>query len=163
MRVELATLDDIPRLNELYSRCSESMKRKYGLNHWDSVYPQDLLAKRINEGQVYLVHKRDKFVASFMLVKEYPQPYIDALAVDSRPFTYLNRLAVFPELQGQGIGKWCMGQLESLAAKSGSEVLRFDILADYPQLRDFYTKLGYVQIGEGRTRRFSVQFYEKPL
>ncbi len=163
MNYKLATLNDVERINDLYFKCSENMKQKFGLNHWDSPYPQDLLESRIKNNCVYVAYDDDLFIATFMVVKEYPQPYIDAIGDDNIPFRYANRLAVLPELQGRGIGKWGMAQMEQISMDLGAKVLRLDALSNHEILLRFFKNLGYEITGIGKTRRFQVVFHQKFL
>ena len=39
---------------------------------------------------------------------------------------YVNWRAVLPELQGQGIGTWCMHEIELVAQQEGCQAIRLD-------------------------------------
>lgn len=152
------------KINNIYFACSEDMKENYNLDHWDNPYPQDTLKRRINNGLVYkVIDDSGEFIGTFMLEKEYPQPYVDAAEPDDKSFRYLNRLAITPTIQSKGIGSKVLKQAEEIAKSEGAEVMRLDFLADYEQLEGFYLKHGYKHTGEGKTRRFTIAFMEKEL
>lgn len=160
---EIATLGDIDSLNKLFLLCSENMIKLFDLHHWENQYPQDLLKSRIENNLVYKVVSDGNMIGCFMLEKDYPQPYLDAVPIDDKPFRYLTRLALLPELQQKGIGSDILKKSEDIAIKNGAVIMRLDMLENYEQLFRFYVKNGYKKIGTGHTRRYTIAFMEKDL
>ena len=55
----------------------------------------------------------------------------------------MTRLAVLPEAQGRGIGRWCMARAEALARERGCAFLRLDVHGGHTGLAQFYQGQGY--------------------
>lgn len=164
MEIKHANISDLQKINDLYFACSEDMKYRYNLNHWENPYPQETLIRRIEEGLVYkIISESGNFIGTFMLEKEHPQPYIDAANPDNTSFRYLTRLAVSPSVQSKGVGSYALKEAENIAKSEGAEVMRLDFLANYEQLEKFYLKHGYKHTGKGNTKRFTISFMEKKL
>jgi GNAT superfamily N-acetyltransferase len=109
-----AKLDELEAVHKILKQCGQDMKMRLGLGHWDPPYPLDLLRKAAQERRVYIVLSKEQIVATFTLGTEAPAYYRTipglwgAWNPVGEPAMYVNRLAVLPEFQGQGIGTWCM-------------------------------------------------------
>ena len=68
-----------------------------------------------------------------------------------------------PILQGRGLGKWCMYQVEKIARNHGSKAVRFDGLNSHPWLKKFYEKLGYLPRGIVKPKQWDLLCFEKIL
>ena len=101
------------------------MKTRLVLGHWDPPYPLHLFRKSAEERDVYAVLDGDQLIATFTIGTDEPSYYrtiprlCESWDASGEPALYLNRLAVFPELQGQGIGTWCMQTIEQIALVEG--------------------------------------------
>ncbi|HEY6541645.1 MAG TPA: GNAT family N-acetyltransferase, partial [Ktedonobacteraceae bacterium] len=113
-------------------------------------YPLHLMRQSAQEKRVYAVLDKEQVIATFTLGTQAPS-YYDQLgdiweSMQARAF-YLNRLAVLPHLQGQGIGSWCLARVEQFASQEQYEAIRFDAYARHGKLLDFYQKAGYYPRG----------------
>ncbi|TMF51354.1 MAG: GNAT family N-acetyltransferase [Chloroflexi bacterium] len=145
--------DEVEPLHEMLRKCGQNMKARLGLGHWDPPYPLHLFRKSAEERDVYAVLDGNQLVATFTIGTDEPSYYRtipgvwESWDVSGEPALYLNRLAVFPELQGQGIGTWCTQTIEQIALARGCEAVRFDAYDKHLQLLKFYDKLGYRRRG----------------
>jgi GNAT superfamily N-acetyltransferase len=99
---------------------------------------------------VYAVLDQGQAIATFTIGTQAPSYYDqlgDIWASMQARVLYLNRLAVLPRLQGQGIGSWCLARIEQFAREEQFEAIRFDAYARHVKLLDFYQKAGYHQRG----------------
>ncbi|MEE9253373.1 MAG: GNAT family N-acetyltransferase, partial [Pseudomonadales bacterium] len=76
---------------------------------------------------------------------------------------YLTNMAVRPEVQRRGIGRWIMGQIEDLARGSGCGAVRFDAYDADAGAGEFYQKCGYACVHRGSIGGTALQFYERTL
>jgi GNAT superfamily N-acetyltransferase len=141
--------DEIEIVHEILKQCGQDMKARLGLGHWDPPYPLDLLRKSAQERLISIVLNDEQIVATFTLGMEAP-PYYRTIpglwhAWNPRgePAMYVNRLAVRPEFQGQGIGTWCVREIEGVAHQAGCEAIRLDAYDKYDKLVAWYQHLGY--------------------
>ena len=154
--------DKIDELHSVLSKCGEDLKRQ-GLDHWDPPYPLESLRKDAEERRVYRI-RLDRMLAGTFTIGTEALEYYDA-DIWSSPEAkaiYASHLAILPELQGQGIGTWCMGEIERIAAEDGLAV-RLDGYEKHEHLLRFYDSLGYVRRGVVEHRgRPLVCFEKKP-
>ncbi len=141
--------DEAENIHAILRLCGLDMQERLGLRHWVPPYPLEALRCSTQERQVYAVFLEDRMVATFTVGTVIPLYYrkIPAIwqlwSVFTPKALYVNRLAVLPSFQGQGIGRWCMQCIESLALTQGYDVIRLDTYGKHLGLLTFYTKLGY--------------------
>jgi GNAT superfamily N-acetyltransferase len=144
---------EVEALYEILNKCGQDMKVRLGLSHWDPPYPLELMRKSAEERRVYAVYNDALLVATFTVGTQPPVYYRTIPGVweswDSAgvPALYANRLAVLPELQGQGIGTWCMQEYERIAFVEEYNAIRLDTDDKHLNLLTWYEKLGYLWRG----------------
>ncbi len=140
---------EVEAVHEIMKQCGQDMKERLGLGHWDPPYPLALLRTSAKERRVYAVLTDEQLVATFTVGKEPPSYYHTIAGVweswdpSGEPALYVNRLAVLPALQGQGIGTWCMQEIEQMASREGYEAIRLDAYGNHLKLVEWYQHLGY--------------------
>lgn len=72
----------------------------------------------------------------------------------------LKNLAVAPEWQGQGIGKWMVGELCRMCRERGAQALRAGT-GESPKTMGFYRACGFVPCG--REPDFFLRNYDHPI
>ncbi|HLX56601.1 MAG TPA: GNAT family N-acetyltransferase [Ktedonobacteraceae bacterium] len=149
LKLRKAGPNEIEALHEILRQCGQDMKVRLGLGHWDPPYPLELMRKSVEERSVYAVHNDEQLVATFTVGTQAPTYYRTIPGVweswdaAGEPALYANRLAVLPEIQGQGIGTWCMQEYERIARVEGYEAIRLDAYDKHLRLLAWYEKLGY--------------------
>jgi GNAT superfamily N-acetyltransferase len=135
---------EIEPVYEILKLCGGDMKSKLGLTHWHPPYPIQLLRRDAEHRSVYTVSGDDQIIATFTIDTRPLEYYYPALwKTPEHRAMYVSHLAVLPQLQGKGIGSWCMNEIENIAAESGCRAVRLDAYEKYKQLLQFYDKLGY--------------------
>lgn len=140
------------------------MHKKFGFSHWYPFMDLETFKRSLEGKKLYGVYQHDLIIATFNLSPSPRNYYYDELW--SNPCAkalYLGQLAITPEYQKQGIGKWCMMQIEKLTLDFGSKVVRFDALNEHPWLKRFYEKLGYCICGIVKPNRWELVCFEKYL
>ena len=142
--------DEVEAVHDILRQCGEDMKERFGLTHWIPPYPLHLMRQSAQEKRVYAVLDKAQVIATLTLGTQAPS-YYDQLgdiweSMQARAL-YLNRLAVLPHLQGQGIGSWCLARIEQFASEEHYEAIRFDAYARHVKLLEFYQKAGYHRRG----------------
>jgi GNAT superfamily N-acetyltransferase len=159
---DLATID---ALHAILAVCGRELHLRFGLAHWDPPYPLEQLREEAGTRALYAVRdENDLPVATFTLGPTPIPAYPASLwTPGSEPALYLNRLAVLPSLQGRGLGRLCMQEIESLARAGGYRALRFDALFEHPTLGAFYRSLGYAERGPFQIGPWPVVCFERVL
>lgn len=85
--------------------------------------------------------------------------------VDDEPVPTVERLAVVPERQGEGIATRLLDRVEALARARGDERLRLTTFEDHPFLLAWYDSRGYEPVDCPDRPAWSYEFVsmEKPL
>lgn len=156
--------ESIISLHTLLTDCGKTMTKTLNLTHWNPFMDLEKFKILIKNKDLYGVYQNTIAVATFNLSNVPRDYYFDKLWSNSKEKAfYLGQLGIKPHLQGQGIGKWCMHQIEHLAQKAGSKAIRFDGLSKHPWLKEFYEKLGYQVCGTVKPAQWELICFEKVL
>jgi ribosomal protein S18 acetylase RimI-like enzyme len=135
-----------------------------GYGNWDPPYPLERVERDIVEREVWLVRRDGAPIATYTLATSAVRPYAPAPWTDvDAHAVYLNRLAVAPALQGQGIGAECLEAVATRARLLGARAVRCDVLAANAPLRDFYERHGYRLRGTRSPSGWAFACYERVL
>jgi len=160
---------EVEPLHEILRLCGLDIQSRFGLAQWIPPYPLELMQRDAEQKSVYAVLDGDRTVATFTVGTQPPFYYDPSLSeFPNAKAMYLNRLAVLPEMQGHGLGTWCMQIIDRLAVDSGCALLRFDTYDKNLKLIDFYRGLGYQERGSRtfntpRHGETGAVFFEKVL
>jgi GNAT superfamily N-acetyltransferase len=147
LAIRVATPADAGAVHALLAAAGRALAAQ-GYRNWESPYSLDHILRAIGEGALYVAHADGALVGTHMLratpvIAYVPSPWAD----DAAPARYLNRMAVTPAWQGQGIGGRLLAHVEEQARGAGARVVRCDVLAANRRLRDFYERAGYRACG----------------
>jgi GNAT superfamily N-acetyltransferase len=148
MEIEKVGPEQVTELRAILEACGLDMQARFGLTHWIPAYPLHLMQQDAANKSVYAVRENQHAIATFTLGTQAPAYY--DMTVWQEPDAsalYVNRLAVLPAHQGQGIGRWCMQQIEQLARAQQCSAVRLDVYHKHLTLCDFYRHLGYQERG----------------
>jgi ribosomal protein S18 acetylase RimI-like enzyme len=168
-QVRVALPADVDDVFELLAAAGLQLAA-HGFNNWVKPYPRSRIEADIAEGALFVVraigaeHDVGRLVATFALratpVRQYdPAPWTDPDA----PARYLNRLAVDPQQERRGIGRWCLARIAELSAAEGAVAVRCDVLAANERLCRFYEGAGYVARGTRGHSGWEFICYEREL
>jgi len=161
--------DRVKEVHEVIRKCSQHLRSRSDLgNYWNPPYPLELMAKDAAEKDVCAVRHGNRTVATFTLDTKPPtwferRAYSHMWESPEKKAMYLGRLAVLPELQGSGIGSWCLARIEELAKQAGCVAIRLDAYERYTELLEFYEKRGYRRRGTISWRDMKCVCFEKIL
>ena len=146
MGLQLATLEDLPRIQQMYREIVRAMAQGE-VQIWDDVYPCEFFAEDIENQRLYLLVEEEKILAAFALCDAH-QGSQQVTWEDKRgKALYLDRLGVNARELRKGIGEKALGQAIGLAAQKGAEYLRlFVVDINQPAIK-LYQKVGFQQAG----------------
>lgn len=137
--------------------CAHDLHNRFGEGHWAQVAPLLHLRRVAEKKHVYAVRRANRTVATFVLSRIGPSFLRPRYFHDpAAPAAFLTALAVLPEYQGHGLGRWCMQQAEAIARQWGCQALRFDAYDHPAGAWAFYDRGGY-------QRRAKLDVYGVPL
>jgi ribosomal protein S18 acetylase RimI-like enzyme len=151
--------EDAANIHALLAAAGEALARQ-GFRNWLSPYPIDRLLSDIADGEVVVVEDRSELAATFTLGREAMPPYVPEPWPVAIEALYLNRLAVHPSRQREGLGSWCLARIAEHCRTLGVAAVRCDVLADNLQLCAFYERHGYVERGRRSRSGFEFVSYE---
>ncbi len=76
---------------------------------------------------------------------------------------HIENVAVFPSLQGSGLGRDLLAFAEDEARRAGIAVIELYTNRHMTENLGFYPRLGYVELGRGEEAGFARVFYRKKL
>lgn len=166
MKLTLKCVEDseIAELHQILVSCGLDMHQKFSLQHWHPFMDLDNFKMTLRNKKMYGVYESGKAIATFNVSNEPRDYYANSLWHNpGSKALYLGTLAVLPELQGNGLGKWCITQIEEIALAMRCEAIRFDAVELHPWLAGFYERLGYTRRGVVRPLNWNLECFEKLL
>jgi ribosomal protein S18 acetylase RimI-like enzyme len=134
---------DIPILSDILRDATER-KVGYGDNVWGSDgWTDEEISDAMDKSTMYIVRKDDDIVGTISVQMEDEQMW----GQQPEDAVYLHRLAVTGNYHGQGLGEAMIAWAATQATKEGRRVLRLDCEESNTQLRAYYEKLGFIQVG----------------
>lgn len=96
-------------------------------------------------------------VGAYVLLDKDPLFWPDAPPGEA---LYLHKLAVHPDVQGQGVSGWLLRQAVQETAGRERPFLRLDTASARPRLRAVYERFGFRHVGERVVRAWPVSLYQ---
>ena len=152
--------DDAVAVHALLAAAGEALGRQ-GFRNWLTFYPLDRILRDIEDRDVFVAKDRSELAATFTLGREAIPSYVpEPWPVPALEALYLNRLAVHPSRQGEGLGSRCMARIAEHCRVAGAAAVRCDVLAANRVLCAFYERHGYVERGRRSRSGFEFASYE---
>lgn len=143
-----ATVSDATALRDLLASVGTHMLQ-HGFANWAAPYSLAELREDIATRLVVVVFQSGALCGSYMLGMGPKHAYDkDPWPTATASALYLNRMAVSPEAQQSGIGRWMLSHIAATARDASADVIRCDVLADNLRLCRFYERAGYVRHGD---------------
>ena len=160
LRFEEATAAVAEEIAKIRTAVAEKLTSEYGKGHWSSPSSIRSVLLDLRTSSVYIARQQEKVIATLRLVTKKPW------AIDVKYFTpvkkplYLTSMAVDPELQRQGIGRFCLDEVERIAKEWPSDVIRLDAYDAPAGAGGFYAKCGYREVGRETYRKVPLIYFE---
>ena len=140
--IRQATAADIPALYDFYRERVADM-RAHGDEQWDDEYPAMMVQPNVEAGEVYVEEEDGRLRATVTLGTE-PDPEFEHLPwIPAASTVYIQRLAVGPRFQGQGLAKAMMDFGLRHAQKTGAETLRLYVSPENVAAYRLYERYGF--------------------
>ena len=159
-RLRRARPEDAPAVQTLLAAAGEALARQ-GFRNWLPPRPVERVLEDIEHRDVFVVEDGSTLVATYTLGRDALPPYApEPWPVSGLEALYLNRLAVHPSRQGEGLGSWCLARIAEHCRATGWAAVRCDVLAANADLCAFYERHGYVERGRRSRSGFEFASYE---
>lgn len=148
LRLAIATPNDAPQIASLLSETAQHLTSVYGEGHWSYQSTEKGVLFGMKGNVKVLLARQDKIiVGSLRLTTKKPW------AIDTAYFTrvhqplYLVDMAVKPDLQRTGIGRYMLQEVTSFAKSWPAQAVRLDAYDTPAGAGEFYRKCGYRERG----------------
>ncbi len=160
LKLQIATPEDVPGLVRLRNRVSEDLTSRYGKGFWSGNVTEKGVLFAMRMSTVYVARNRGRLIATLALSTRKPWA-IDKkyFAASKRPL-YLTSMAVSPEEQRKGIGRWCVDEAREIGVKWPSDAIRLDAYDAEAGAGDFYAKCGFREVGRASYRSVPLIYFE---
>ena len=142
MRVESATLSDLPAIRGVYADATE-IQRAQGAVIWDE-FPRPLIIGEIETGRLFRIMDGDAVAGVFSVAYEDEAIWGERERGDH---IYLHRIARATKHPGRGIMEAVLEWAWSECRRLGRAGLRIDTWASNQALIDFYERKGFRFVG----------------
>ncbi len=151
---------DTAALVTLLNTITEDLHRK-DIQQWEYPWNPAVIAADIETHRVWLLRDGNKIVGSYSSKIQDSAPWLPESSQSAARFFYLYRIALRPELQGQGIGK----QLIVHAIEQANEAklpIYLDCWAGNEPLKRFYHGNGFQYIGDFPEEDYQISVFHLP-
>ena len=163
VRFEKATAAAAEDIARIRTAVAEKLTSEYGKGHWSSPSSIRSVLLDLRTSSVYIAREQERVIATLRLVTKKPW------AIDVKYFTpgkrplYLTSMAVEPELQRRGIGRFCLEEVERIAREWPGDAVRLDAYDAAAGAGRFYAKCGYREVGRVIYRKVPLIYFELVL
>ena len=125
------------------------------LQHWRNGYPIENFIKDLENGKrLFQVINHNRVIGTVSVSDS--SPFFE----DNKKYIYISKLAVHPDIQGQGVGKFVLQSLEAMFNKEYIGI-RLDVYEKSTSSIAFYSKLGFNKCFYKKTKNFFVICMER--
>lgn len=144
--IRQAQRSDIPALYGFFSELVAHM-RAHGNDQWDDEYPAMMVQPNVEAGEVYL-DEADGCIRATVTLGTQPDPEFESLPwIPASRLLYIQRLAVGPRYQGQGLSRSMMDYALEHAKATGAGVIRLYVSPDNRPAYHLYERYGFTPVG----------------
>lgn len=146
MIFRLATLQDLPRLKDMYRRIMTYLD-EVDMQIWDEHYPCELLEGDVEKRQLYIMAQGDTPVAAFALCQSSAGEHCVEWENSDASALYLERLGVDTVYMRNGLASRMLQKAMEVTKEQGREYLRLFAAISNPPSLALYRKNGFRQAG----------------
>jgi len=159
LEIKKASPENVVEIISLLDATAKWIQSK-GINQWEpGSFEEQTMLNVTDEGEVYIAIYSGVIVGTIRLQMS------DELVwgeLDSDDYAYVHRLAIKPDLHGQGLGLHILRQAEIIARTMGKKGIRLDCMQENLALKKFYENTaGYTQVGSAKPFGRTARLYER--
>jgi GNAT superfamily N-acetyltransferase len=160
VQLELATESDAPAIFALKQSVAQHLTEEFGKGPWSSFGTEAGAARGLKTPGLWVARRRGQLIAMLRLATRKPWAIDPAYFTPCKTPLYLTDMAVTPALQGQGIGRDCLGYAARIATDHLAQAIRLDAWDATAGAGAFYAKCGYREVGRVVYRKNPLVYYE---
>jgi GNAT superfamily N-acetyltransferase len=156
-----ATDRDVGAVVRLRTAVAERLTELFGSGHWSLPGTENGVRLDLRRRGLFVASDGQRVVATLHLAATKPWA-IDAAYFTAAPAPlYLTNMAVQPELQRTGIGRWCLDEAVRIARDWRAGAIRLDAYDAAAGAGGFYARCGFREVGRIVYRAVPLVYYER--
>ena len=160
LKLQPATADHAESIAALRAAVAEKLTARFGPGPWSATGTIKGVLFDLRNASVFVATRRNRVIATLNLCTKKPW------AIDRKYFTpckrplYLVSMAVHPDWQRQGIGRWCLVQAVKLVKHWPGDAIFLDAYDAAAGAGEFYRKGGFREVGRATYRNVPLIYFE---
>lgn len=148
MNFRLASMQDLPRLKDMYKQIVKNMDEQ-NIKIWDDIYPCEFFVEDIKNKQLYVLLDNNEIVSAVVLCNTSTGENAVKWNDRQTKALYIDRLGVNVKYINKGIGSLILDKSKEIAKTLGAEYLRLFVVDINKPAIKLYIKNGFVKV-DGR-------------
>ena len=144
MKIRKATIEDLPKMREIFNYGREIQIQTGNPNQWEEGYPsKDLMRADMEKGATHVCESDQGEIMAVLSVFTEPDPTyyeIEGEWLNDEPYTTIHRIATSGVVKG--VGQYCLQWVQER-----SENVRIDTHKDNAPMKYVLEKLGFAYCG----------------
>ncbi|MEQ5792979.1 GNAT family N-acetyltransferase [Muricauda sp. NFXS6] len=147
--IRQAKISEIPDILTITQACAQKMQEN-GILQWNEHYPsKEAFIQDIKRNELFVIEKNSTVQGTIVISTLMDEEYIPMKwLTPNGNSTYIHRLSVHPELQGQGLAQKMMDFAEAFSRENGFVSVRLDTFSQNKRNQRFYEQRGYQKLGD---------------
>jgi len=147
--IRQAKISEIPDILTITQDCAQKMQEN-GILQWNEHYPsKEAFIQDIKRNELFVIEKNSTVQGTIVISTVIDEEYIPIKwLTPNGNSTYIHRLSVHPELQGQGLAQKMMDFAEAYSRENGFVSVRLDTFSQNKRNQRFYEQRGYQKLGD---------------
>jgi GNAT superfamily N-acetyltransferase len=164
--LEAATGSDAAELAALHSAAAAELTRRFGHGFWSSAQTERGMLRQLQRPtfeRILVARAVERIAGALRLATKKPW------AIDTGCFTaatrplYLTGMAVHPDFQRQGVGRFLLKEAEAQARAWPADAIRLDAFDAAAGAGGFYAKCGFREVGRVTYKLDPLVYFELVL
>lgn len=144
MKIRKATIEDLPKMREIFNYGRKLQIQTGNLNQWEEGYPsKNLMMEDMEKGAAHVCESDQGEIMAVLSVFTEPDPTyyeIEGQWLNDEPYTTIHRIATSGVVKG--VGQYCLQWVQER-----SENVRIDTHKDNAPMKYVLEKLGFAYCG----------------
>ncbi|MEO1032791.1 MAG: GNAT family N-acetyltransferase [Bacteroidota bacterium] len=147
--IRKGNLEDIESIMDLTKACAKAMIAQ-GIYQWNDYYPNaQAFETDVKRDELYVLDIDGRVKGTIVISTFMDEVYSPAKwLTENKNNIYIHRVAIHPELQGQGYARGLMDFAEQFAIDNSYSSIRLDTFSQNKRNQKFYELRGYKRLGD---------------
>ena len=154
---------DAAEIAALRTSVAQHLTDQYDRGHWSSCVTERSVLRSIKTSRVLVARNKSGIVGTLSLQTKKPWAIDLAYFTSVRRPLYLHDMAVVPDLQHRGIGRYLIEEAAAVARAWPSDAIRLDAYDATAGAGAFYAKCGFLEVGRKTYRGVPLVYFELML